>query len=112
MVATSTAGPHPGLAVLSTVRPNRLCVHIRGELDLATHDRLTAALETLDLESTSAPLHLHLARLDFCDSRGFEEIVRFTERVRRTGREITVDGARASLRRLVDLFDARDLLGS
>lgn len=96
--------------MLSTVHGESLCVHIRGELDLATHDRLTVALETLRLD-VAPVLHLHLGRLDFCDSRGFTQIAGFTERVRRTGQAVSVDGAQASVRRLSGLLGRSEVLG-
>jgi anti-anti-sigma factor len=94
--------PPPTVDVVAEEASGVLTVHVRGEVDIATHDDLSARLGALDL-SPYAAVHLHLERLDFCDSTGVRQLLSFTERVSAEGRDVELRGAAPQLARLLAL---------
>jgi anti-anti-sigma factor len=82
-----------------------LVVRLRGEIDIATHDELSARLNTLDLTAYDV-VRLHLDELDFCDSTGVHELLSFVDRIRTAGAVVELEGARPQPARMLALVGA------
>lgn len=75
-------------------------LHLRGELDLGTADRLRHALGQLQAGVTS--IVLELRGLDFMDSSGLAALIAARNDAVRAGRAFRVTGAAGSVRLLLD----------
>ncbi len=86
-------------------RPALVVVHVRGEVDIATHDRLAELLAAVDLSGATA-VDLGLDELDFCDSYGVRQLLSFCQDARTAGCTVTLTDARPQLARLIALIGA------
>jgi anti-anti-sigma factor len=96
--------PARPVEVVVETRTDHLVVHVRGEVDIATHERLAEHLGSVDLSRVSA-VDLRLAELDFCDSHGVRQLLAFADDARRAGRAVTLTETRPQLARLIALLD-------
>jgi anti-sigma B factor antagonist len=94
--------PPPTVDVAVEESSDVLTVRVRGEIDIATHEELSASLEALDLTPYAA-VHLHLEGLDFCDSTGVRQLLSFADKARSEGRDVELHGAGRQLSRLLAL---------
>jgi anti-sigma B factor antagonist len=83
-------------------------LHLRGELDLGTADRLRHALGQLQAGVTS--IVLELRGLDFMDSSGLAALIAARNDAVRAGRAFRVTGAAGSVRLLLDRTAAGPML--
>ena len=92
----------PTVDVVAEPGSDRLHVHVRGEIDIATHDDLSRLLEAVDLTPYDV-VDVHLGELDFCDSHGVRQLVLFTDTARTHGCEVELHDASRQLARLLAL---------
>src|SRR4051794_33453545 len=91
------------------VSPTEARVTLRGELDIASTDRLRAALKTV-VGSAAPEVRIDLGELRFIDAAGIGELVRLHVELTAAGRRVGVDHARAGLLRTLRLAEADWLL--
>lgn len=97
---------HIDLSVqVTTGKDDTLCVELRGEADIATHDHLRAFLEQIPLDG-KGDVHLRMPELTFCDTRAFGHIVAFAARVHQRGRRLTTHGASKTVRKMSAILGA------
>lgn len=101
---TSTISSVRPVEVTVERRPDQLLVHVRGEVDIATHERLAEHLAAVDLSGVPA-VDLRLGELDFCDSHGVRQLLDFARDARGAGCTVTLTDARPQLARLIALLD-------
>jgi anti-anti-sigma factor len=77
------------LRVETDVRPDRVTVALRGELDLRAAGDFRALLENLDRHRAAVTV-IDLRGLAFMDSSGLGELVRASRRARRMGRRVVL----------------------
>lgn len=103
--STLTAPSARPVEVAVEQRLPHLLVHVRGEVDIATHERLAEHLADVDLSGVTA-VDLRLDELDFCDSHGVRQLLAFAQDARSAGCTVTLTDARPQLARLITLLDA------
>jgi len=91
------------LTVAVSLREGVACVELCGEVDLATHDQLRAALARAELCAAEV-VRLDLSRLTFCDVAGCETLLRFEHDARASGHETRMLGASAPVSRVMALL--------
>lgn len=92
-----TSVVHDGTTLrVERIRPGR-GYRLSGEIDLGTHDVLTAALARLD---GPGDIHLDLSSLEFCDAAGLGAMVTLAERVWPAGR-VVLDGVSRQVCRML-----------
>ncbi|MGZ4426534.1 MAG: STAS domain-containing protein [Nocardioidaceae bacterium] len=110
MISPSDTCPDlPWLTVEPRTEGDTVRVQISGELDLATHELLDAALSGEAVQQ-AAVVELDLSELVFCDSRGLSRLLAFVREVRQSGRDVRVENAGFALRRMFGWFGAEDVL--
>jgi anti-sigma B factor antagonist len=77
-------------------------VHVVGELDIASSDRLESVLRTLAQRSHGRVV-VDLSRVTFMDSAGLRVLVRARERMDAGGRWLLTRGATGQPRRLLEI---------
>ena len=107
--APPTCPDLPWLTVQPHAEGETVRVHIGGELDLATHEVLDAALSSEAVQQATT-VHLELSELVFCDSRGLSRLLAFVREARASGRDVRIDNAGFALRRMFGWFGAEDEL--
>ncbi len=105
VLSADVAAPARPVEVAVELRPPHLLVHVRGEVDIATHEGLADHLAAVDL-SGAAAVDLCLDELDFCDSHGVRQLLAFTRDARSAGCTVTLTDVRPQLARLIALLDA------
>ncbi len=103
------SGRRPAFEIVTTRSGNQICVDIRGELDLGTHEQLRIALSQAELRAADR-VHLLLSGLQFCDLGGVELLVAFAEEVRHEGGSVATYGASPMIRKLARLIKVEDTL--
>jgi anti-sigma B factor antagonist len=92
-----------------TVDETALTVVLHGDLDMVTVDDLRAML--MDVASGPAPtVVVDLSDVAFVDVMSLSVILGTADALREGGRELTVRGASASVRRVCGLLNAGDVL--
>jgi anti-anti-sigma factor len=86
-----------------------LTLILRGEADIATVDRLEAALTRIEVDGTHA-VHVDLTDLDFADVATLRHLMLFARRARSNGHQVTSGGAKPVLRKVANLLGGEDLL--
>lgn len=100
-------GPTPRPSPVEIVEARHdahLRLDVRGEIDIATHDRLTDLLTAVDLADVTA-VDLGLGAVEFCDSHGVRQLLDFAVHAESVGCTVTMHGARPQLVRLLALLD-------
>lgn len=80
-----------------------------GEVDLSRRPAVLAVLEAAIAES-DGPFLVDLAEVDFLDSSGLGVLMHARDRLRRSGRELTVRCPPGPIRRLIDITGLEALL--
>jgi anti-anti-sigma factor len=107
---SSSEPVQPRLSVEPLPQGSAYQVVVRGEADVANADRLRAALDAIGLDGAST-LCLELGELTFLDVAALRELAAFTQRVRRSGRQVVTRGARPILQRTAGVLGVEDMLG-
>lgn len=102
------AGP-PRFAVSARDEPDRLLVHVAGELDILTVPRLAAQLNSL-IRSAPSDVHLDLREVRFIDSAGLQLLLTTRRRLLGTARNLTVICGEGPVRRVIELARLTDTL--
>lgn len=97
------------LDVQSTDHRNELWVRLRGEADLANHEKLRQLLSRAELVPADA-VHLVLTELTFCDLCAFRHLVGFAAQVQAKGREFFSHGAAPTLKKIASLLNVTQQL--
>jgi anti-anti-sigma factor len=92
-----------------TIDETALTVVLHGDLDMVTVDDLRTILD--DVAAGPAPaVVVDLSDVAFLDVMSLSVILSTVDALRETGRELTVRGASASVRRVCALLNADDVL--
>lgn len=97
-----TAAATPAFAVTRLPLDEIAGVAVRGEIEIVTAPRLTAALDEA-IRTTSGPFAIDLAAVDFLDSSGIHSLVRARALLGREDRPLALVCPRASIRRVLEL---------
>jgi anti-sigma B factor antagonist len=84
--------PTDSLTVTITLTEGMVAVGLCGEVDVANHDQLRAALARAEVR-TARVVWVDLSRLTFCDSTGCMALLRFEKHASAAGHEIRMLGA-------------------
>lgn len=103
------SGRRPAFEIVTTRSGNQICVDIRGELDLSTHEQLRVALCQVELRGADR-VHLLLSGLEFCDLGGVELLVAFAIRARDGGCSVATYGASPMIRKMARLIKVEETL--
>ncbi len=87
-----------------------VCVSARGELDLATAERLQRAIIEAEDRAGARPLTIDYSALDFMDSTGLQVLLDADVRALEAGRELVVVPGAGEARRVLELADALERL--
>lgn len=109
----SSSAEASSVEVVVEQHEDRLAVHVRGEIDIASHDLLAQQLAALSLTGTPTggptavtTVELCLGGLHFCDSHGVRQLLAFADGARRTGLTVDLHDVRPQLARLIALIAA------
>ena len=80
-----------------------------GELDATSAPQLRTALEAA-IAATEGDLHLDLEGVSFIDSSGLQSITAVLRELRAADRDLRIDRASRSVRRIFEVTGLRDLL--
>jgi anti-anti-sigma factor len=80
-----------------------LWIELCGEIDLASHPRLTQSLSSVTLDEVDT-LGLDLGALTFCDVRGLCHLLDVAEQARSAGREVVARAATTTLRKMTHIL--------
>lgn len=90
-----------------------VCLRVQGELDLATASDLRQACEVVECGlGPGVSVVIDLAELRFVDAAGLGALVRFRNRVRAAGAQLTVVGPSPQVRRIFDHAGLGGILGA
>lgn len=108
---TSSTGPDElPLGVETNIDGPAVSISIRGEADIATLERLEAALEHVELNGAKS-VHLDLCELDFADAATIRRLTAFAIRAKETGHDVETRGASPAFRMAALQLGVRDHLG-
>jgi anti-anti-sigma factor len=109
---TSFTEPTEGVRLsIETRREDGLVTLVlRGEADIASLDRLEATLAQVRIDGARA-VHVDLTELEFADVATLRHLMRFAQRARAKGHQVTTGGARPVLRKVAVLLGGEDTLG-
>lgn len=91
-------------------QPGRVCVEIRGELDVLTAPRLAGELNTL-VRRSDDDVVIDLRRAEFIDSAGLQLLLGTQRRLTQASRTLTVVCDDGPVRRVIELTRLTDVLG-
>ncbi|HEU4512915.1 MAG TPA: STAS domain-containing protein [Nocardioidaceae bacterium] len=82
---------------------NTLWIELCGEIDLASHPRLTKTLSSVTLDEVDT-LGLDLGALTFCDARGLCYLLDVAQRARSAGHEVVARAATGTIRKMTRIL--------
>jgi anti-sigma B factor antagonist len=94
------------LDVITSQEGTAVRVLARGELDLATADRLERAIADAERRAGGGSLVLDYSGLEFMDSTGLQVLLDADVRAERDGRPLVVVAGDGEARRVLELADA------
>lgn len=97
------------LLVRTRKKGNTLWIELRGEIDLASHDRLQSRLDSVVLDAVDL-VELDLSALTFCDVRGLCHLLVLARRARTGGRSVVARDAADGIRRMTRLLGCDELV--
>jgi anti-sigma B factor antagonist len=92
-----------------TLRHDRARLNLRGELDSAATDELSARFDEVCAERPSLLL-VDLTELSFCDSSGIQALVQLAALCASNDIELRLFGAQSNVHRIFELTDTAELL--
>lgn len=98
-----------GLEIIDRSRDGLTRLVVQGEVDLYSVAVFRGALARTTL-AQRGDVHLHVARLDFIDSKGVEELVGVARALRADGRELVLESPTPLLCKLVEVMGFGDEL--
>jgi anti-anti-sigma regulatory factor len=101
--------PSPALRIDVSQGVTGAWIQIHGEVHVMNHVHLHDMLFALDVLRAD-PMCLDLRRLTFCDTAGCDHLVDFVRRTRRTGRDVSILGARSSVITTIRLIAPHETL--
>ena len=109
---TSFTEPNDGVRLTIETRREDgvVTLVLRGEADIASLERLESTLAQVEIDGARA-VHVDLTELDFADVATLRHLMRFAQRARAKGHQVTSRGARPVLRRVATLLGGDDMLG-
>ena len=102
-------GSGPQLSFDTKSRNGVACVAVRGELDMATAQRLDGCLEPFEGDGLSA-IVLDLRELTFIDSSGLRALLRASDRATTNQHRLILVGANPAARRFFEITRTQSLL--
>ena len=94
-----------GLRIEVGATGGALLINVAGELDMATADRLVAAVS--DLPTGQGPIVVDLRQVSFLDSSGMRALLEVSERAVGVGRSMGLLQPSTAVTRLLDLVGLR-----
>lgn len=109
---TRTTDPYgvEGLRVETVRGEHTLRVALHGECDISRIHELDQALRNIELDGARL-VHLDLTHLAFADIATIRRLAAFAGHAKRTGHDVTTNGAHHTLRKVADLLHVQDDLG-
>lgn len=104
-----TTAPDPLFEVVTHTRDGAVWVDLRGELDLAGHERLRETLAVVELGGVRR-VHVLMSHLRFCDVRGLGVVASFAAKLRRRGVVVTTRGANGTIRKVAGVLAVSPVL--